>query len=700
MKKCTAVILILLLMLSLSVPAFAEEEEANWSTAYAEVLAGVQDPGTEAGFLLYDIEKDGLPELIVRTGSYEAEYAGTVYTCADGTAAAVGEIGLGHTGCFSDPGENGFLLWTAQMGAASLFRYSLENGQLVSNELFEETLDIQNDPDADYTPVESCVPGARFLEWYDLASDPQAVYDEVLNTLSAESILLSAEDAGDQLNLIFSVMDSVSQDPGEMAWQYTVTDLDRNGRLECLAASEHDQSHETTLLAWEVSEDFTSLVPCTVNPAEDTFFPDIISDSADTFYDEGSGTWHYLFYDHRILSDTEAATVKYSVMLRNGILDCKEHAMQHVDISGSQAAVSWFDAGGNDISQDEYNAAGVDAFGGRRKSSSNFAWIPDNWLTLTQLTDSYAVFTGEKAVPNVSKAAASSPAPTAQPVPVPDTPFLMITDNPTNEYHSEGETAWFVATANVWTSLAWTFVGPNGVEYSVEDMGYYFPDSSIGGADGTTLSISNVTESLDGFGAYCTFWYNGQTAQSSTAWLYVSSQPTPPPDGEESGTVIDAAMSTVTIQLDDGTQVQVLRDICYVDGGLDIGCRCDVYYEGYEINNETVYEVYIYGTEPEPTYGSMGGTITDAMMSTVTIQLDNGDVVQTLRDYVNVVNGSLSVGCGCTVYYNGDYPTTDSIYSVEVYGWDEAEDDAYDPNDIDADSSDWDYDDSSYEEES
>ena len=68
----------------------------------------------------------------------------------------------------------------------------------------------------------------------------------------------------------------------------------------------------------------------------------------------------------------------------------------------------------------------------------------------------------------------------------------------------------------------------------------------------------------------------------------------------------------------------------------------------------------------------MDGTVVDALMSTVTISLDYAGTVQVLKDIVNVMYGSLSIGCRCTVYYT-DSPTADNIYSVDVYGSDDAD---------------------------
>jgi len=100
----------------------AEAEDPAWVAAYGQVLDGwkaqiaeepVEYSTPELYYLVYDIDKDGTPELIVKTGTCEADYHGALYTLRDGSAVQVGEeFGLGHSSFYSDPGENGIILPT------------------------------------------------------------------------------------------------------------------------------------------------------------------------------------------------------------------------------------------------------------------------------------------------------------------------------------------------------------------------------------------------------------------------------------------------------------------------------------------------------------------------------------------------------------------------------------------------------------
>ncbi|MBQ6372845.1 MAG: hypothetical protein IJJ22_06970, partial [Oscillospiraceae bacterium] len=89
MKRLIVVFLALCVLVSFAVPAFAED--AGWESAYASILnekwaqimaAEEADPDYlgECTYTLYDIDKDQVPELILKLGTCEADYHGEIYT--------------------------------------------------------------------------------------------------------------------------------------------------------------------------------------------------------------------------------------------------------------------------------------------------------------------------------------------------------------------------------------------------------------------------------------------------------------------------------------------------------------------------------------------------------------------------------------------------------------------------------------------
>ena len=133
-------------------------------------------------------------------------------------------------------------------------------------------------------------------------------------------ITTEPSDIDNQLNFLYSQLGTLKQNDGQNPWYYTVTDLDHNGSLEFIAASQHPQDRSTNLKVWEVGADRQSLVECTLSKDPDESFPDILTDVADSFHDTASGTWNYLFYDNVVLSPTEVYTSKSAYHLgRPGI---------------------------------------------------------------------------------------------------------------------------------------------------------------------------------------------------------------------------------------------------------------------------------------------------------------------------------------------------------------------------------------------
>ena len=495
----------------------------------------------------------------------------------------------------------------------------------------------------------------------------------------AEAVPDEAAEAIDaQLVMLFTDMGVWNQDSSGEAWQYTVTDLDHNGRLELIAAKNDPADRSTSVRLWETGKDGKRLAECAVRGSGGSF-PDVITENTDTFYTPKADEWVYFFYDNTLF-DGGAKTVKCSVQLKDGTLSVTEYAYE-ITLSGpnGQVLVTHTDLNGMEISAEAYNDAGMDGFAGSMRGSTNLDWFGMAEVAdVTRLTGSYRVFTGEKQPPNPHGAPVPTPVspddpaplPTASPTPAPKPVpiYLTITKNPSSEYRKEGEMAYFVAAANTYTSLLWTMVSPDGGEYSPQTFAWLF-GAYVSGDYSTTLSISSVTPGMSGWGAYCTFYLNDQTARTSTAYLSVQAapKPTPVPSGHVSGTVSGYSYSTVTISLQGGGSVTVNRSICDEDGSIYMGAPCDCYYN-YNSGSQVFYYVYIEGRQMVgPIYGSMSGTISSHNEKSLTILLQDGTFVTVSIDVMDLVSGVLRDGCSCTVYYQ-NYARSDYIYKVDVIG--------------------------------
>jgi len=115
--------------------------------------------------------------------------------------------------------------------------------------------------------------------------------------------------------------------------------------------------------------------------------------------------------------------------------------------------------------------------------------------------------------------------PVFTPEPIPTQPphiDLLVTRNPTDENRKPGSTANFVANANIRDSMKWVFVSPGGSECSAQEFNALFPASSVSGVYDGVLSVSNVTDEMNGWGAYAIFYYQDQVASSTIGHIYLN----------------------------------------------------------------------------------------------------------------------------------------------------------------------------------
>ena len=179
-------------------PASAEEPQ-SWIEAYEEILntwraqlSGEVDDfgyGPTLEYLIYDVDKDGSPELVVKAGTCEADYHGALYTFRNGHAFQVGEeLGLGHSSFYTDPGENGIILMVGHMGYAWAERLSITDG-FASETLYEDNLNarLESDPDAAYVYPGDVIPGSVYLTFCrgDLTIG-LTHYGEIMRSLAGE----------------------------------------------------------------------------------------------------------------------------------------------------------------------------------------------------------------------------------------------------------------------------------------------------------------------------------------------------------------------------------------------------------------------------------------------------------------------------------------------------------------------------------
>ena len=409
----------------------------------------------------------------------------------------------------------------------------------------------------------------------------------------------------DQIKLIADKFSTLKQaDTKNATWYYAVADLDHNGQLEFIAASQA-QDLSTSAKIWTVSKDAKSLTECKIDQSGGASFPDILTDMLDTYHVTDTDTWYYMVTDAVMVSATNINTAETALKLKDGVVSYETYAIENTIIQNGYRAVTHLDKSGMPISAEQYNAAGANAFAGAERSSTALEWLTaDKAKNADSLTESYDVFMGTRepteVFPVPKTDGKDAPVPVPVPAPVqPDQPWLYILKNPTNENRVTGESAIFIAGANAFDSLTWTFVSPDGGEYTpanfVAGSGTY-----VNGEHSTTLTVSNLESWENGWGVYCTFYYRGQTARTTVAYMYITNRPTPTPQPQPSyGSMSGTAYKNggwYSIRLQNGTNVSVSSGICKVEGQFYDGCSAIVYYT----NSPTatnIYQVNIYGNQ-------------------------------------------------------------------------------------------------------
>lgn len=133
-----------------------EKTNTQMLTAYKEKLHSFENETingmtSDTEYYIYDIDKNSVPELIVKHGTCEADYYYTVSSFENNAVKDVGELMGGHT-ALAGYLQNGIICHTAHMGYEMLWLYSLENGNLNKTEIYSAEGDYQYDNDISKFP--------------------------------------------------------------------------------------------------------------------------------------------------------------------------------------------------------------------------------------------------------------------------------------------------------------------------------------------------------------------------------------------------------------------------------------------------------------------------------------------------------------------------------------------------------------------
>ena len=166
---------------------------------------------------------------------------------------------------------------------------------------------------------------------------------------------------------------------------YTVTDIDKNARLEIISSEIEGSGNYSYNNIWEVNESFDALVLCKrEQTAEKETQIDIMEESVPAYYDDDLCAYYLTFDDMKGDSLTYLYEEKRALSLQNGLLIEKILAHKTIieyklesdrDDSSSYSDPTYRDMDGKNISEEEYNNITDRYYGELQKMQAYIQWI-------------------------------------------------------------------------------------------------------------------------------------------------------------------------------------------------------------------------------------------------------------------------------------------------------------------------------------
>ena len=155
MKQSLAILLAICLCAALLVQGTAASNSLTKQikTDYKEILQYYY--GGEYAWItyaVYDIDKDGIPELFVRNGTCEADYMYIIYTHNGTRAVYLGQVNGGHSALYAVPNQNGVYVHTAHMGSECITTV-----KIVNQGLYVKNGEWRDVGDGDYTSLDGYI---------------------------------------------------------------------------------------------------------------------------------------------------------------------------------------------------------------------------------------------------------------------------------------------------------------------------------------------------------------------------------------------------------------------------------------------------------------------------------------------------------------------------------------------------------------
>ena len=147
-KRVIVVIGFICLIICLSCSSFADEENSVWKMVYEDVLDNIekQEPyniSRTSTYLIYDMDGNDTPELIIMKGLSDAERKTEFYTCEDDKLVRISERKTGYVDFEADDTGEGLIIHRSLDEEASCKQILLKEKQLIEKSVETPVSDTQ-----------------------------------------------------------------------------------------------------------------------------------------------------------------------------------------------------------------------------------------------------------------------------------------------------------------------------------------------------------------------------------------------------------------------------------------------------------------------------------------------------------------------------------------------------------------------------
>lgn len=193
-----------------------------------------------------------------------------------------------------------------------------------------------------------------------------------------ESVVRSATDSEWQLQLLAENYQLWRGDEEYVSYGYAVTDLDRNGRLEILAASMQGTGLYTYAVCFEVNETGTGVDEVLMNLDELEYLesgPDIMVKTVPAYCDSSKGIYRYLFEDFLRISAVECVSTQMILVKEGNELVVEPLAYDEIASGEDSETHIYRNMDGEELAQDAYNSLADERFSDLDKRSARIGWL-------------------------------------------------------------------------------------------------------------------------------------------------------------------------------------------------------------------------------------------------------------------------------------------------------------------------------------